>query len=255
MIENNFILASEWIKNSNLTTLFSGAGISVESGIPPFRGKNGIWEKYDTKYLDIEFFKKYPKESWKTIKEIFYDFTLSVNPNRAHYFFSRLQNSNMLDTIITQNIDNLHQKSGSFNVIELHGTTVKTICISCGIKYDFRESLLNNLPPVCENCGGYLKPDFVFFGEPLPENSFSEAIKLSKQSELQIIIGTSGEVFPASKIPFISKDSGSKIIEINPERSNYTENISNIFLRGNATDICLELEKLIFGSASNYEKK
>lgn len=248
MTLNNYVSAVKLINNSAFTTLFSGAGISVESGIPPFRGKGGIWEKYDTKYLDIDFFRKEPKESWEAVKEIFYNYSLNVFPNKAHYFFSRLENRQMLNSVLTQNVDNLHQRAGSFNVIELHGTIIRTVCISCRIKIDFEESVFYDLPPKCTNCGGYMKPDFIFFGEPLPEKAFSIAIEDSKKSELQIIVGTSGEVFPASRIPFFAKEAGAKIIEINPVKSNYTSTITDIFLKGKSSDVCIKLEKMIFNS-------
>lgn len=246
MDNNNFHSAAELILNSSFTSLFSGAGISVESGIPPFRGEGGIWGKYDPKYLDINFFKDKPEESWQVIREIFYDSSLNVNPNSAHNFFSRLETNGLLQVLITQNIDDLHRRSGSYNVIEIHGSVKKLICISCRLKSNFNKNIFENLPPKCSNCGSILKPDFIFFGEPLPAYEFSTAIENSKKSDLQIIVGTSGEVFPASKIPFTAKDEGAKIIEINTTRSNYTDTITDIFLEGKAGDICSRLSDLIF---------
>ena len=119
---DNYQLAAEWIINSKYTVLFTGAGVSVESGIPPFRGENGLWSKYDPTFLLTNYFEKHPEKSWKLIHEIFYDFFGRAKPNLAHYIIAELEKKGLIEVIITQNIDDLHQKAGSKNVLEFHGT-------------------------------------------------------------------------------------------------------------------------------------
>jgi len=235
--------AANLIKNSNYIVAFTGAGISVESGIPTFRGPTGLWSKYDPKILDINFFMQNPKESWKYIKEIFYDYMQNINPNDAHKCLAWLEKNYPLKGIITQNIDNLHQKAGSKNVIEFHGTASKLECINCKSKFNSSEISLENIPPLCPKCGGVLKPDFVFFGEPIPTDAFNKSIELATNCDLMIVIGTTGEIMPASQIPILAKQNGAKIIEINIEPSNYTNLITDIFLQDKATVACNKIKK------------
>ena len=238
---NNYQKAADIIKNSKFLTSFTGAGISVESGIPPFRGPTGLWSRYDPKILDIDFFKQNPTESWRYIKEIFYDYMQNINPNKAHYFLAELEKKGLLKGIITQNIDNLHQKAGSKNVVEFHGTASKLECIKCKNKFSSNKINLKKLPPLCPICGGILKPDFVFFGEPIPKEAFEKSIYLMQNTDIVLIIGTTGEIMPASELPYLAKEKGAKIIEINIEESNYTNKITDIFLKEKAT---LATEKL-----------
>ena len=223
------------IKNSTKAVAFTGAGISVESGIPTFRGPEGLWSKYNPKILDIDYFTLNPKESWEKIKEIFYDYMQNIKPNKAHYFLAELEKNDLLKCVITQNIDNLHQEAGSKNVIEFHGTAKKLLCMNCFKKYDKDEINLNDLPPLCPKCWGLLKPDFVFFKEPIPKNALEKSLEMAQNCDLMIVIGTTGEIQPASQIPILAKQNGAKIIEINIEKSNYTDTITDIFLQDKAT--------------------
>jgi len=235
--------AVEWIKNSSHTTAFTGAGVSVESGIPPFRGENGLWSKFDPVFLDSRYFYNYPEKSWKLIKEIFYDFFGKARPNDAHYALVELEIKGLLNVIITQNIDNLHQQAGSKRVVEFHGTSRRLVCTNCGRQFEATEEILEILPPKCINCSGILKPDFVFFGEPIPELASSHSFKEAEIADVFILIGTTGEIQPASTIPVIAKNNGARIIEINIEASNYTNSITDIFLQGKATEIMINLLK------------
>jgi len=246
MMINNYKKAAQIIKNSKFLVAFSGAGISVESGIPPFRGPTGLWSKYDPKILDIDFFMSNPEISWKYIKEIFYDYMQNVKPNKAHYFLAELEKKELLKGIITQNIDNLHQKAGSENVVEFHGTASRLECTNCKNKYPSNFVSLESLPPLCPKCGGILKPDFVFFGEAIPSDAFEKSIYLMQNADTVLIIGTTGEIMPASELPYIAKKNKAKIIEINIEPSNYTNKITDIFLKAKATKAADILEKEIF---------
>ena len=238
--------AAELLRNSKHTTAFTGAGISVESGIPPFRGENGLWSKYDPIVLDINYFNANPRHSWEVIKEIFYDFFGTARPNDAHYFLARLEKEGLLSSVITQNIDNLHQEAGSHKVHEYHGSSKKLVCMKCGHSYLSSEVQLDQIPVSCSKDGGLMKPDFVFFGEAIPEEAQKASNEETLQSEVFLLIGTTGEIMPASLIPSMAKENGSTIIEINTTESNYTNGITDIFLRGKATDICSKLSKYLF---------
>ena len=237
--------AADIILNANHITAFTGAGISVESGIPPFRGKDGLWNKYDPGFLDIGYFNNNPNESWKLIKEIFYDFFGKAKPNSAHLALAEMGKMGFVNSIITQNIDNLHQEAGSKNVYEFHGNSKHLICMNCSEKYLVQDMNLLSLPPKCNKCGGILKPDFVFFGEPIPEFAQTKSFEETKKADVFIIIGTTGEIMPASMIPYEAKNNNVKIIEINTQPSKYTNTITDIFLKGKATEVMQKLlEKL-----------
>lgn len=233
--------ASEIIKNSDHMVAFTGAGISVESGIPPFRGENGLWTKYDPEILDINYFKRQPEKAWLLIKQIFYDYFGKAKPNKAHYILAELEKKGILKAIITQNIDNLHFIAGSKNVIEFHGNSRKLICTSCGYSLNANESIFKDLPPKCPKCSGILKPDFVFFGEPIPVQAYQSSIYEAEIADVFLLIGTSGVVYPASLIPYLAKNNKAKIIEINPVPSDYTYKITEIFINQKAS---IAMEKL-----------
>ena len=237
--------AAELIKNSNSMIAFTGAGISVESGIPPFRGPDGLWSKYDPKCLDLDYFHAYPKESWTAIKAIFYDFFGKAKFNKAHKVLADFEKEGLLKAIVTQNIDNLHQEAGSKQVFEFHGNSQRMICPVCDEMYLPSEVDLNKLPPRCKNDGEVLKPDFVFFGEGIPEDAYRKSLLAAQMTDLALVIGTTGEVMPAASIPTEAKRAGATIIEINTAPSNYTNQITDIFLKGKASEVLLELEKLI----------
>jgi len=235
--------AARLIKEAKSAVAFTGAGISVESGIPTFRGENGLWSRYDPQILDIDFFAAHPEESWRTIREIFYDYMgENARPNRAHYFIAELEKQGILKGVITQNIDNLHQEAGSKNVVEFHGTAKRLVCMECAKAYDFRNIDLKSLPPRCPSCGGLLKPDFVFFGEPIPTEAYGRSVALTEEADLYLIVGTTGEIMPASQIPYLATKA--KIIEINIAPSNYTKSLTDIFLRERATIAAAKLEAL-----------
>lgn len=237
--------AARLLSESKYTTAFTGAGISVESGIPPFRGENGLWNKYDPKSLEIGYFNDNPLKSWKIIVEIFYEFFGSAKPNAAHLILGKMEQSGLLQAVITQNIDNLHQDAGNTNVIEFHGNAKRLICVMCSNHFDPKEVNLDILPVKCSQCSGLVKPDFIFFGEEIPPLAFQKSIRAAELSEVMLVIGTTGEVMPAGQIPVLAKTKGAKIIEINPEVSGLTKYITDIHLKGEAAAILSELGKLI----------
>ena len=237
--------AAELIKKSKHVTAFTGAGISVESGIPPFRGENGLWSKFDPIFLDINYFQQNPFNSWKLIKEIFYDFFGKAEPNAAHFALAKMEKMGYVKAVITQNIDNLHQQAGSKEIYEFHGNSRDLICIKCGKKQPAQETDFSKLPPKCDKCSSILKPNFIFFGEPIPELARTNSFLEIEKADVFILIGTTGEIMPASIIPIEAKRNNVKIIEVNIQPSNYTNTITDVFLKGKATEILEKLLKLL----------
>ncbi|AEA33505.1 SIR2 family NAD-dependent protein deacylase [Hippea maritima] len=231
--------AKEKIRKAERLVAFTGAGISITSGIPPFRGPGGLWSKYDPSILDIDFFISNPKQSWKYIKEIFYEYLLKdVKPNPAHVALAKLT-----CPVITQNIDNLHQAAGSEDVIEFHGTAQTLVCMDCSKRFNRNNIDLSVDIPRCD-CGGVLKPDFVFFGEQIPKDALDKSFMLAQICDVMLVVGTTGEIMPASQIPIFAKNNGAFIIEVNPNPSNYTGGITDIFLQYKAEEV---LPKLVEG--------
>lgn len=215
---------------------FTGAGISVESGIPDFRGPSGLWEKFDPlEYATIEAFHADPKKVWGMLKEMALLLDRS-RPNPAHRALVHLEEMGRLSSVITQNIDDLHQEAGSRRVIEFHGTSRNLVCMICGRIYDRRVVKLETLPPRCA-CSGVLKPNFIFFGEPIPWGAHLEAKEEAGSCEVMLVIGTSAVVAPACDMPVIAKKRGAVIVEINLEETQLTRYISNWILKGPASDI------------------
>ncbi len=238
--------AAECIRKSRYTVAFTGAGISVESGIPPFRGENGLWNRVDPIFLDIGFFKTKPYQSWKIIKEIFYDKLGDAVPNLAHETLAKMEQRSYLESVITQNIDHLHQKAGNKRVCELHGTYKQLVCTNCNSEYDISFANLNFLPPTCFVCKGILKPDIVFFNEPIPKQVEKRSFEEAAKADVLIIIGTNAEVLPAARIPEIAKEHGAKIIEINIQSTHFTNSITDIFLEMKATEALGEIGRLLY---------
>ena len=245
MDEKLLKFAAEKIKKANRITAFTGAGISVESGIPPFRGENGLWNRYDPYALDIDHFLANPDKSWKTIQKIFYEHFGKAHPNNAHLALAELEVNNKLHSVVTQNIDNLHQIAGSKNVIEFHGNSHRLVCLKCGSGYSITEYDMAHVPPLCKKCKSILKPDFVFFGEQIPQGAYKKARLETALSDIWIVIGTTGEVYPAANLPIEAKINGKTIIEINIDQSAFTNQITDIFLTGKAAEVTALLKDCV----------
>ncbi len=239
--------AAEILRKSKYVIAFTGAGVSVESGIPPFRGEHGIWSKYDPGALDLNFFYKQPKESWIVIRELFYDYFGTAKYNPAHKVLAEMEENGMLRCVITQNIDNLHQQAGSKEVYEFHGNSQKLFCTQCHHYYEPRDIDLDSLPPFCEVCGGLIKPDFIFFGENIPTDAFEKSLDAASKADVVIIVGSTGEVMPAAQIPYFAKQNNAIIIEVNTEPSRFTHAITDYFLQGKATETMMGLKKALYG--------
>lgn len=224
--------AASAIRSSRKTVALTGAGISAESGIPTFRDPGGLWDRYDPEeYATIDAFRRNPGKVWQMMR----DFTelKTPQPNPGHYALARLEQMGFLSCIITQNVDNLHQASGSQDVIEFHGNLRQAVCQSCDKMLPLAEVSLETLPPYC-SCGGVFKPAFVFFGEPIPSHAQSRSSEEAQNCELMLVIGTSAEVYPAAAMPGVAKEAGARVIEINPEPTNLTGAISDFIIQGKA---------------------
>ena len=213
------------IKDIQKIVFVTGAGISQESGIPTFRGKDGLWRNYDPmKLATIDAFYKNPKLVWEWYNErrnnIF-----QAQPNQGHNAIAELEKYAQV-MVLTQNIDGLHKKAGSSNVLELHGSIVKIKCSIC----DYNEEILTEIsdfPPLCK-CGNILRPDVVWFGEPLPQDVWQNAIEFASRCDLMVIVGTSLVVSPANTLPLYAKQNNATLIEINPEKTEMSEEMDEI---------------------------
>lgn len=241
----------DFLLKSKSAVAFTGAGASQESGIPTFRDPGGIWDRFDPVEVGtsaglLSLLKRDPD----TLRNFAQDLVKTLDkaePNPSHLCLSYLEKKGILRSVITQNVDDLHQRAGSKNVIELHGNFYRFRCLNCGFKekkskkytIDKLKTLLEiseisiesiaDILPKCKICGGIMRPDVVMFGEPVQElsRSFFEA----KISDLFIIIGTSGLVYPAALLPRIAKEQGVPVVEVNPQGP-FFDSLDNLFIKG-----------------------
>jgi len=214
--------AAELIAAARKLVVFTGAGISTESGIPDFRSPGGIWSRFDPEDFTYQKFTADPearRKQWRMLGEG--HLTTDAEPNPAHYAIAELDSLGKLDCVITQNVDNLHHKAGvpAEKVFELHGNVQWAVCLSCGQRYPF-EHIKARLAggeeiPECEACGGMLKPDAVLFGEALPQEVLQEASQRSSESDLFIVVGSTLVVYPAAYMPLYAVRGGAKLIIVN----------------------------------------
>ena len=216
---------SDQIINYKKIVFVTGAGISQESGIPTFRGKDGFWRNYDPmKLATIDAFYDNPKLVWEWYNERRNN-VFQAQANLGHKAIADLEKYAQV-TVLTQNIDGLHKKAGSSNVLELHGSIVKIKCSVC----DYNEEILTEIsdfPPICK-CGNILRPDVVWFGESLPQDVWQNAIEFASQCDLMVIIGTSLVVSPANTLPLYAKQNNATLIEINPEKTEMSDEMDEI---------------------------
>lgn len=238
----NIKTVADLLKNARNGVVFTGAGVSVESGIPPFTGRGGLWNRYDPKFIEINFFCSDPARSWQEMKKIFFSSMDAAKPNQAHEVIALLEQKGLVKGVITQNIDGLHQRAGSKNVQEFHGTIHTLSCMSCGRRYKLEDVSLDEVPPACF-CGHVLKPDFVFYGEGIPPRAYQESLALAENADVMLIVGTAGQVMPACSLPLIAKQNGATIIEVNTLPSAYTDTVSDYYFPVKATEFFCALEK------------
>lgn len=237
---NNFEKAKEILRRSQKIFFLTGAGISAESGVPTFRGGGGapVWRGMPFEQLSsAEMVEKDLPLVWE-----WFDYRGGVvgecQPNAAHQTLAQMQQSRRFAefTVVTQNIDGLHQAAGAKDVIELHGNINRARCLSCKTKRDLREMPADERPPVCPECFDSMRPDVILFGEAMPMQAVYAAQEKAAQADVCIVVGTSALVYPAAELPLIAKQNGAKLIEINPEETHISSQ-ADVSLRGIAGEI------------------
>ena len=224
--------AREWLAQAAVVTTLTGAGISAESGIPTFRGPDGLWKNYKPEELATpEAFARDPRLVWE-----WYNWRreriAKAQPNAAHRALVEIEIRKPGFTLVTQNVDGLHDLAGSGKILKMHGDIWRMRCTECGANFPNRRVPLSKLPPHCA-CGGLARPGVVWFGEPLPEGMMKEAEHAAGQSQVFLVIGTSAVVYPAASLIPYAKQAGARVIEINPEPSALS-NVADCVLQGPA---------------------
>jgi NAD-dependent deacetylase len=218
---------AELIKGAEKILVFSGAGLSTESGIPDFRSPGGVWSKYDPSDFYFDKFisdEKARVKYWQMSTE-FYQTMKDALPNRAHLAIKALEDTGKLIGVVTQNIDRLHHKAGNSpdKVIEIHGTAFSVSCLSCGKAYDrdgIQERISSGVEvPYCDECSGILKPDTISFGQAMPQDKMAQAIRHARECDLCIVLGSSLVVYPAASVPVSAVESGAKLMIINRDET------------------------------------
>ncbi len=234
-MDKSIVKAAEIIRGSKSMIALTGAGISVESGIPDFRSAGGLWDKYDPSiYANIESFRRDPDMVWEMLFDMV-DLTEGAKPNPAHTSLAKLEELGYLKAIITQNIDNLHQEAGSLKVIEYHGNAKGLECMKCGEVYGAGEfGGSTRVTPKCRSCSTILKPTVVFFGEMIPPAAMLESQSLAEKADVVLVVGTSAVVYPAAGIPLVAKQNNAAVIEFNLEETDLTRYVTDIFIQGSA---------------------
>ncbi|GFK92423.1 NAD-dependent protein deacetylase [Fundidesulfovibrio magnetotacticus] len=210
-------IARLWPSSGKVLVL-TGAGISVPSGIPDFRSPGGLWSRYDPmRVATAEALANSPAEAWRFILDA-RDVMAAARPNAAHEALAELERAGLIEGIVTQNIDGLHQRAGSLNVVEFHGTMSGWRCNGCQAPKDATRAMEvtpETAPWLCERCGAVVRPDVVFFGEPIPLDALDKSGQLASGAELALIVGTSCEVAPANVLPQLVRQQGGRLAEIN----------------------------------------
>jgi NAD-dependent deacetylase len=243
---------SEWeqavaiLRDSRWTIALTGAGISVESGIPDFRSPGGLWDRFNPmEYAHIDAFRRNPAKVWEMLREMS-AVVREARPNAAHVALAELEQLGVLKTIVTQNIDDLHQQAGSRRVIEFHGNSRRMQCLYCHREYEADEAErrvaeTGVFPPRCPIDDHILKPTVVFFGEAIPAQAAAEAYDEARNCQAILVVGTSATVFPASSLPMIARERGARVIEINTAPTGLTYQVAHLSLFGSAGEILPEL--------------
>jgi NAD-dependent deacetylase len=234
--------AAEMLRQSRYVISLVGAGISAESGIPTFRGPDGLWTRMgEPSNNQYQQFLADPKSWWRQRRAWQVSRAMShwdsAQPNPAHYALADLEAMGIMRHVITQNIDNLHQVAGTKSISEFHGNRYKMRCINCGSRWDRGEvNLESDAPPECPHCRGVVKSDTVMFGEPIPRDAISRSFAEAERADCCLVIGTSAVVYPAAEVPQTVKRRGGLLIEVNPLDTALSR-YCDVVLRGPAGDV------------------
>lgn len=235
---------AQWMLEAKSTVVFTGAGVSTESGIPDFRSPGGLWQRYDPEDFTYQRFlssHEARERYWQMSSEAFCTIKDAL-PNAAHRAIAELERMGLVSWIITQNIDGLHQLAGSSpdRVIEIHGTARSVSCLDCKKRWtreEIHETVLGGVKvPRCDACGGLLKPDTISFGQPMPERQTAEAFRRSQEAGLFIVLGSSLLVQPAASMPVVAKEAGSRLVIVNRDPTPL-DPIADMVLRGSCGEI------------------
>jgi NAD-dependent deacetylase len=228
------------IRGSQPCVVLTGAGVSTESGVPDFRSPTGIWAEFDPlEYATLGAFRDDPRKVWRFYAPRF-DMLASAEPNRAHLALAELERAGLVRAIVTQNIDMLHERAGSQDVIEVHGSIRTSSCPSCGARHPLAEVVplieAGDGAPECPSCGAVLKPDVVFFDELLPPGAMERATELAGEARLLLVIGSGLEVYPVAGLPQITLDAGGKVAVVN-QTPTWVDDRAALVLRDRAGDV------------------
>ncbi|MFT4921250.1 MAG: NAD-dependent deacetylase [Halobacteriales archaeon] len=229
------------IRRADRVVAFTGAGVSTASGIPDFRGESGLWERYDPEQFHIRAFERDPGSFWETMVGVYEEaFGVDAEPNPAHEALAEMERAGVLEGVVTQNADRLHQQAGTENVIELHGNLREAVCQSCAQREPLSESIdrarEGDLPPRCRDCGGVVKPAGVLFGEQLPEHALYRAHALAEKADVFLAAGSSLSVEPAASLPTTAADRGATLAIVNLDPTPVDANADYTF-RADVTEV------------------
>ena len=252
--DTNLDRAAQLLNEAEFSIALTGAGVSVESGIPPFRGPGGLWTKYGEPPLDgYERFISDPKRAWEELLKPTEDWLVGLRqtlgrakPNVAHFSLAKLESLGAIGALITQNVDDLHRQAGQRELYEIHGNFKLLRCVGCSERFSFENFPIDvkSLPPKCPNCKELIKDDTVHFGEPIPSEILASCERVSERADCILVVGTSATVYPAAGFAVEIARRGGTLIEINPEPTELTE-LATIFLGGTASAILNDLSEKI----------
>jgi NAD-dependent deacetylase len=232
------VAAAQLLAAARTVACLTGAGVSAESGVATFRDSDtGLWSQFDPAQLaSQQGFAADPGLVWRWYMQRL-DKVSAVQPNPGHLALSELESLVPEFTLITQNVDDLHERSGSRSVLHLHGSISHFRCNACRTPYTLtHEDRLADTPPICPQCGDLVRPDVVWFGEMLPRETLAQAQRAAESCDIMLVVGTSGEVYPAAELPYVAQENGAAIIEVNPERTPITP-LANVVLNGPSGEV------------------